>query len=380
MRVEGEEASTLAQHKQLFCVALRHLRILLASALLATVGAVLTPTPSNAEVEREPLTFQDLSEIDELTSAHADLFRLYWAFFDREPDVGGALYWLEQYERCHSMKSIVGWFADGAEFELTYGHLDNPAFVEQMYANVLDRLPDDDGATYWLDLLDRGALNRPDTMLYFSASVEFAQQHPLPSDNVPSRGCRLNKRRGSSPRSVQLLEPAPFAEAGGVTLFAPSVAVELIGFHESSNDAARHQTVIESELSSTTMESRNRDNPSRGSADIATNPLLPITSPVTGTVIRAGGYTLYCRYRDDYAVIEPDQHPGWEVKVLHIDGVQVEAGDRVEAGVTVLAPHARVLPFHSQIDDLTADPSWPHVHIEIVDPSLPDRPSAGGGC
>ncbi|MEZ5342180.1 MAG: hypothetical protein R2706_12250 [Acidimicrobiales bacterium] len=66
------------------------------------------------------------------------------------------------------------------------------------------------------------------------------------------------------------------------------------------------------------------------------------------------------------------------MKVLHIDGVQVVKGDRAVAGITVLAPRARVLPFGSQVDDLTATPSWPHVHIEVVDPACltgpaPDR-------
>ncbi len=64
--------------------------------------------------------------------------------------------------------------------------------------------------------------------------------------------------------------------------------------------------------------------------------------------------------------------------MLHIDGVQVSRGDRVEAGITVLAPRARPLPFSSQIDRLTGQPAWPHVHIEVVDPSIPDRP--GRGC
>ncbi len=39
----------------------------------------------------------------------------------------------------------------------------------------------------------------------------------------------------------------------------------------------------------------------------------------------------------------------------------------------------RVLPFRSQVDDDTAVPHWPHVHVEVVDPSVPDRPT-GGGC
>ena len=105
-----------------------------------------------------------------------------------------------------------------------------------------------------------------------------------------------------------------------------------------------------------------------------------IRSPVTGRVKRAGRYVLYCKHSDDYVVIEPDDRPGWEVKVLHIDGVRVRAGNRVVAGQTVLAPRATQLPFESQVDKVrTADPAWPHVHIEVVDPTIPDRPT-GPGC
>jgi hypothetical protein len=44
----------------------------------------------------------------------------------------------------------------------------------------------------------------------------------------------------------------------------------------------------------------------------------------------------------------------------------------------VLAPRPTKLPVASQVDDTTASPPWPHVHIEVVDPSIPDRP--GPGC
>ena len=129
-----------------------------------------------------------------------------------------------------------------------------------------------------------------------------------------------------------------------------------------------------------TMETRNRDTVSRGAADIAAHPMFDIVSPVTGTVIRAGGYTLYCHHRDNYAVIEPDDRPGWEVKVLHMQDLAVGVGDRVVAGETLLADRPTVFPFRSQIDEFTAEPSWGHIHIEVVDPSIPDRPSRGGGC
>lgn len=167
--------------------------------------------------------------------------------------------------------------------------------------------------------------------------------------------------------------------AGGVTLLHPSARVEHVGFHESNNDGARQLEPLPSAVDPVTLETRDRGTEARTAADVVVDPEVEIRAPVTGTVLRAGGYTLYCDYRDDYVVIEPDEHPGWEVKVLHIDGVQVAAGDRVTAGETVLAPHPHVLPFPSQVDAVaTAKPPWPHVHIEVVDPSIPDRP--GEGC
>jgi hypothetical protein len=67
--------------------------------------------------------------------------------------------------------------------------------------------------------------------------------------------------------------------------------------------------------------------------------------------------------------------------VLHVHGLAVQPGQRVQAGVTRLAAGARQLPFESQVDELrTADPAWPHVHVEVVDTAIPDKPSPGGGC
>jgi murein DD-endopeptidase MepM/ murein hydrolase activator NlpD len=155
--------------------------------------------------------------------------------------------------------------------------------------------------------------------------------------------------------------------------------VERVAFHQSTNDGARQLVALPSAVAPLTLDDRERDTGGRGAADVVVDPATEIRSPVTGRVKRAGRYTLYCKYTDDYVVIEPDDHRGWEVKVLHIDGVGVRAGDRVVAGRTVLAPHATHLPFESQVDEArTADPAWPHVHIEVVDPTIHDRP--GPGC
>ena len=180
--------------------------------------------------------------------------------------------------------------------------------------------------------------------------------------------------------SDQPVPTTPFAAVENITLFHPSVRVERVGFHESNHDGARQLTALPTTVAALTMEARDRGTGTQSAADVVVDPDVEIRSPVTGTVKRGGGYTLYCKYRDDFVVIAPDTRPAWEVKVLHIDGLRVRAGQRVVAGETVLAPRPTQLAFASQVDDFTADPAWPHVHIEVVDPSIKDRPSPGGGC
>lgn len=172
-----------------------------------------------------------------------------------------------------------------------------------------------------------------------------------------------------------------YADAGGLVLLHPSAAIERIGFHESAHDGAVVQEPRPTAVRPVVLESRERGTSQRTAADIVVQPDTAIRAPVTGVVKRSGGYTLYCDTPDEYVVIEPDAHPGWEVKVLHMTGVRVRKGDRVTAGETEIAAKAHVLPFTSQIDELRSyDPAWPHVHVEVVDPSVPDRPTPGGGC
>lgn len=167
----------------------------------------------------------------------------------------------------------------------------------------------------------------------------------------------------------------PFVRVGPVTLDYPVDVVELVGLHESSHDGAQQQQPLRGAGRIGRLESRERGTRDQGAADVVVQPLHAVRAPVTGRVIRAGTYTLYCDYRDNYVVIEPDARPGWEVKVLHFQGLAVSKGDRVRAGVTVVGAHARQLPFASQVDEHTAAPHWPHVHIEVVDPTVHDRPS-----
>ena len=167
----------------------------------------------------------------------------------------------------------------------------------------------------------------------------------------------------------------PYASVGPVVLHHPSDRIEAIGFHQSARDGAQEQAPVASAVTWFTMESRDRDTAPRGAADVVVEPGREIRAPVTGTVIRAGTYTLYCDHVDQFVVIEPEARPGWEVKVLHFEGLAVSKGQRVEAGTTRIGAQARVLPFPSQVEEYTGLPPWPHVHVEVVDPTVPDRPT-----
>ncbi len=349
-------------------------------AIAAITGAVVPAGAQAGDVEREPVTFDVVANLDELTDDHARVLRLYWAFFDRTPDAQGALYWIDRLDHCATMVDIATVFAEGPEFTQTYGELDDEAFVDLIYRNVLDRPAEPEGVSYWLGEIDAGRMTRVEVMLHFAYSDEFTRSHPLPSDGVPARAC-LGDIGATGPRAITFQNYAQFGSVGDIDLFLPSQAVELIGYHQSTHPGAQGiENLDVAGIPMMVMDSRNRGTHRMGAADLAVHPGFEIRSPVTGTVIRGGGYILYCTYRDDYVVIEPDARPGWEVKVLHIDGLQVSTGDRVIAGETVLAPTQTLFPFRSQIDEFTGEPSWGHVHIEVVDPSIPRDPSNSRPC
>lgn len=168
-----------------------------------------------------------------------------------------------------------------------------------------------------------------------------------------------------------------FATVDAVALHLPSPVVEMVGYHQSNHDGARQLVPRETATASMTLPDRGRGTGSRTAADVVAAPDQPVLATVTGRVLRAGSYVLYCDYTDHYLVVEPDARPGWEVKVLHFEGLRVAAGDRVVASETVVGSAPRSLPFRSQVDDYSTR-GWPHLHIEVVDPSIPDRP--GRGC
>lgn len=98
--------------------------------------------------------------------------RLYQAYFDRAPDAAGLEFWRDQRAGGRNLDSVSDEFVRSPEFVETYGALDDDAFVELVYRNVLDRAPDAGGKAFWLDQLASGR-TRGSLMTLFSESPEF---------------------------------------------------------------------------------------------------------------------------------------------------------------------------------------------------------------
>jgi hypothetical protein len=192
-------------------------------------------------------------------------------------------------------------------------------------------------------------------------------------------------------------EPAPpptppFAEIAGTTLLAPSSDVLLVGYHEASragalgltpvgqgrsNDNTTRFTLPPDDATGTpyhVMSSRGRVLPPTSAVDIVLRDDDPVRSPVDGVVTEVRPYALYGTHPDTRVEIRPDDARHLRLVMIHVDDVQVARGDRVTAGETVLAGTANRFPFASHVDRYL-DERWPHVHVEVKDPSQAD---AGG--
>ncbi len=102
------------------------------------------------------------------TGRSGQLVRLYAAVFKRLPDSGGYDYWMSGGLGTGEMADL---FTDSDEFRLRYGQLNDEAFIDRIYLNVLNRTADAGGRTYWLDVLE--TKSRRDVVLGFSESTEF---------------------------------------------------------------------------------------------------------------------------------------------------------------------------------------------------------------
>ncbi|MEM8622935.1 MAG: DUF4214 domain-containing protein [Pseudomonadota bacterium] len=123
-------------------------------------------------------SFGDISSDGTLTvTAAQEVAYLYGGAFDREPDIFGLNFWIDQAEAGLNLFQIAFFMTTepGGEFEQLYGELDSlpiDDYVEQLYINTLDRVPEGAGFDFWVDSLEAG-LPRHHAVVYFTESVEY---------------------------------------------------------------------------------------------------------------------------------------------------------------------------------------------------------------
>ena len=100
--------------------------------------------------------------------------RLYEAAFNRQPDLSGLNFWVDEWENGVDLHFIAQSFMTSTEFQNAYGDVNNMSnldFLNQLYQNILDRDGDSGGLSFWSNELDNG-VDRENVLISFSQSSE----------------------------------------------------------------------------------------------------------------------------------------------------------------------------------------------------------------
>ncbi len=163
--------------------------LVVAAGWLPTVMPPVVPAAGAAEPCGAEVPRADFEERVRVSPGHARVWRLYQAFFLRQPDEGGLAYWYGVRANGASLSSMARNFSASEEFRSRYGNLSDGAYVDLAYQNVLCREPEPEGRKYWVDLLRSGELTRWDMVVNFVELREYLHRtrtchsiHPAESE------------------------------------------------------------------------------------------------------------------------------------------------------------------------------------------------------
>jgi biotin carboxyl carrier protein len=107
------------------------------------------------------------------------------------------------------------------------------------------------------------------------------------------------------------------------------------------------------------------DNDPTTSVLIGAQPDTPVTSPVSGVVVRVREYLLFGKYEDVQIDIRPEEMGGTLITLLFINDPAVTPGTRVEAGKTLLGKVRRCPEEIGKILAEYTHDSGSHVHLQV---------------
>lgn len=86
--------------------------------------------------------------------------KLYVAYFSRPADPGGLTFWANNLAtNPNGYQEIAQAFSTSAEYQATYGGMNNRAVVGEVYENLFGRVGETAGIDFWTNALNNGALN-----------------------------------------------------------------------------------------------------------------------------------------------------------------------------------------------------------------------------
>ncbi len=126
---------------------------------------------------RQLETAESLHRYPELAAVIDPVMRLYLGMLGRLPDREGAEYWINELDTGGSLGELAAGFATSDEFESLVASLGggDAERVEALYRNVLEREPDAEGRAYWLEALASDRLGMADLVLSFTESAEYRE-------------------------------------------------------------------------------------------------------------------------------------------------------------------------------------------------------------
>jgi serralysin len=127
----------------------------------------------DALINVERLHFDDVNVALDIDGPDGQVYRLYKATFDREPDIQ-MNYWIDRMDKGLQLEDMAKEFMTSQpEFDKMYGtNPTNDVFLTNLYAHVLHRGPDSEGYAFWLTALNDHVATREHVLAFFSESPE----------------------------------------------------------------------------------------------------------------------------------------------------------------------------------------------------------------
>lgn len=147
-----------------------------------------------------------------------EVAKLYVATFNRAPDAAGLSYWTN----CGlEIEQISQSFFDQSETQTLYpSGTSNSSFITSVYANLFNRIPDQNGLDYWVSQLDNGNISKQKFIL---AVINGAQNTEVSQDAT----ILTNKQTVGLDFVAKNLDDVDFAQSVMATVNATTESVNI---------------------------------------------------------------------------------------------------------------------------------------------------------